>query len=213
VSTGNGPAGTAGWRAVLTARWQEQWPGVLPIGHHLRYARRDRWVRFHSLPGSKRYAGNARERGEVLRRHRMVLHELSGGDRGTHVLLLTMGWTREARPPRPAAVARQLRLDRDTRPRGGTWWQSVVEDDSDPDVRFWTHVFVEHRTLDDARLRGVLRRVADDEMADVVIAPPDLRWLYHPYDGGADVIAPTPAERDALRARHPDWLSHHPSGL
>ncbi|TQS31246.1 hypothetical protein FLW16_00640 [Microbispora sp. KK1-11] len=42
---------------------------------------------------------------------------------------------------------------------------------------------------------------------------PDLRWLYHPYDGGADVIAPTRTERDALKERHRDWLSAHPLGL
>ena len=213
VSTGNAPVVTADWCAALTARWGHRWPGVPPVGHELPGPLHDRWVRFHSLPGSKRYADTAGERGEVLRRHGVVLRELSGGDRGAHVLLFTLGWSREARPPRPAGVVRQLRLDSGARPRGGTWWQSLLEPDGDPDEPFWTHVFVQHRTLDDARLREVLRRVADDEMAGVTIAPPDLRWLYHPYDGGADVIAPSPTERDALRDRHADWLSAHPSGL
>ncbi|MDT7845623.1 hypothetical protein RQC66_33405 [Streptomyces justiciae] len=31
----------------------------------------------------------------------------------------------------------------------------------------------------------------------------ELRRIHHPYDGGADVVLPTPAERDRLRARHP----------
>ncbi|WP_455550625.1 DUF3885 domain-containing protein [Actinomadura geliboluensis] len=35
----------------------------------------------------------------------------------------------------------------------------------------------------------------------------------HPYDGGADVIAPTVQDRDALRRGHADWLSARPSGL
>ncbi|MGW2966627.1 DUF3885 domain-containing protein [Streptomyces mirabilis] len=34
-----------------------------------------------------------------------------------------------------------------------------------------------------------------------------------PYDGGADVILATPAERDRLRGRHTDRLSRHPAGL
>ncbi|MEV0456724.1 hypothetical protein AB0H89_16345 [Catellatospora methionotrophica] len=59
----------------------------------------------------------------------------------------------------------------------------------------------------------LLRAVADDELANVMLAPPDLRWLYHPYDGGADVILPTGGQRDELKHRHRDWLSDHPAGL
>lgn len=67
--------------------------------------------------------------------------------------------------------------------------------------------------LEPAVLDPFLRAVADAEIAYAIIAPPDLRWLYHPYDGGADVIAPTPHDRDALKKRHADWLSSHPAGL
>jgi hypothetical protein len=38
---------------------------------------------------------------------------------------------------------------------------------------------------------------------------PDLRRLYDPYDGGADVILCTWAERDAVKERHRAWLSKH----
>lgn len=55
--------------------------------------------------------------------------------------------------------------------------------------------------------------VADDELGNVIISPMDLRWFYHPYDGGADVILPSTADRDRLRDRHRDWLSSQPSGL
>ncbi|MHC5703306.1 DUF3885 domain-containing protein [Streptomyces tirandamycinicus] len=54
--------------------------------------------------------------------------------------------------------------------------------------------------------------VANFQTAGAIIAPPDLRWLVHPYDGGVDVIATSRSERDAFRARHPDWLSQHPGG-
>lgn len=36
----------------------------------------DRWVRFHSLPGSQRYPGSADEYAEILDRHVTVLGEL-----------------------------------------------------------------------------------------------------------------------------------------
>ncbi|WP_446687042.1 DUF3885 domain-containing protein [Planotetraspora thailandica] len=59
----------------------------------------------------------------------------------------------------------------------------------------------------------LLRAVADDEISGVILGPPDLRWPYHPYDGGADVILSTRAERDALKERHRAWLSRHSSEL
>jgi hypothetical protein len=50
-------------------------------------------------------------------------------------------------------------------------------------------------------------------MANVMVMSTDVRWLYHPYDGGMDVLLPSTRERDALKARHREWLSTHPGGL
>jgi hypothetical protein len=58
-----------------------------------------------------------------------------------------------------------------------------------------------------------LRQVADDAIANVILADVGLRWLYHPYDGGMDVILSSSGERDVLRDRHRDWPSTHPAGL
>ena len=55
--------------------------------------------------------------------------------------------------------------------------------------------------------------VGDGKTADVVIAPLSLAWLYHPYDGGADVIAASTVERHRLAAKYESWLSPHPHGL
>ncbi|WP_456695409.1 DUF3885 domain-containing protein [Aeromicrobium sp. P5_D10] len=45
----------------LTTNWQQRWPGVRPVGHELPNNVPDRWVRFHSLPHSKRYAATPSE--------------------------------------------------------------------------------------------------------------------------------------------------------
>jgi len=39
------------------------------------------------------------------------------------------------------------------------------------------------------------------------------RWIYHPYDGGMDLILGTTEQRDQLKAEFSDWLSALPSGL
>ena len=48
-------------------------------------------------------------------------------------------------------------------------------------------------------------------VAAVLLIVPAL--IYHPYDGGADVIAPTTAERNKLRAEFSSWLSRRSDGL
>jgi hypothetical protein len=59
----------------------------------------------------------------------------------------------------------------------------------------------------------LLRYVTDDHTQDVILAVQDLSWLYHPYDGGADVITASTQQRDIFRERYPQWLSAHPTGL
>ena len=63
------------------------------------------------------------------------------------------------------------------------------------------------------RLDALLRAVADYELVNVILADRDLNWLYHPYDGGADVYARDAAQRDRLLGKHAEWLSSHPLGL
>ena len=50
-------------------------------------------------------------------------------------------------------------------------------------------------------------------VGNVLIVASDCRWLLHPYDGGMDVIAGSPAERDRLKDRRQAWLPEGPAGL
>jgi hypothetical protein len=59
----------------------------------------------------------------------------------------------------------------------------------------------------------LLRDIADDKVAGVLITDTRMQRIHHPYDGGPDVFLATSEERDRMRDRHADWLSRHPSGL
>ena len=52
--------------AHLTDLWNHTWPMASPLGYELRVAYSDQWVRFHSLPESKRCAENEVEYDEIL---------------------------------------------------------------------------------------------------------------------------------------------------
>ena len=60
---------------------------------------------------------------------------------------------------------------------------------------------------------SAMRSAADDTIANVMIVHPDCRWVLHPYDGGMDVIAESPSDRDWLRTAYKDWLSAQADGL
>ena len=186
----------------LSELWPARWPDVRPIGHRLRGG--DQWVRFHSLPESKRYADNDDEYAELLRRHRAVLGDLAALGAGPSGLwVITCTWSAGPDPlPRPAPLAAAT--------PDSAYWQSLPPDDYS---EAWTHLFAGRVGLDDQGLDTLLCLVADGVTSDVILADADLRWLYHPYDGGADVIAPTSADRDVLQDRYAAWLPDNPSGL
>jgi hypothetical protein len=182
---------------ALNARWDARWPGSAPIGWQL--DRDERWVRFHSLPGSKRYADSPDEYAEILRRHNAVLADLQGTLAPARLIVMAedwdhhsflAGWSRQALP--------------------AAWPWRIVRDESDPEAPpayCWVASGLSAEALDE-----LLLAVAD-EKAEVMLADPDLEWIYRPYDGGADVYLPTVGARDELRERHAGWLSDHAPGL
>jgi hypothetical protein len=188
---------------ALSALWNERWPGCSKVPYELR-SLRDRWVRFHTLPGSKRYPDTEAEYGIILARHNSVLDELATSPT---VLVVTAGYSATAHRQEPLRSAETVAVHPDA-----TYWTSICTDD-EPGFEVWMHLYAGETPWAVGHLDPLLREVADDMIANVLIADVELRWLYHPYDGGMDVILPSTAEREALRDRHRAWLSAHRLGL
>jgi hypothetical protein len=195
--------------ADLTARWAEAWGDCRPVSYELRGCLHDRWVRFHSLPGSKRYADNDDEYAELMHRYLAVLAELlshDNADEAGELVVVTASWSDGPRPaPREEELAGAL--------PAAAYWTSVLTDNSEPGAESWTHLWVSAARLHSEELSRLLRLVADYRTGGVIITTAEMDWLYAPYDGGADVIATTAGHRDQLRRVHKGWLSAHPKGL
>ena len=185
----------------MLADWQRQFPGCEPVPHWLRTAFPDRWVRFHSLPGSKRYPHSDAEYAIILDRHNRVMAELT--EAGNPVVLLSAGYSESTDPVRDEA--RWRALDPDAIP-----WRTVVYDAAD--LLYW-HVFASERKWAPGGFDPIVRLVADDVRANMMIVAPDCRWLLAPYDGGMDLSMDTRDRRDYLQGRFADWLSARPDGL
>lgn len=181
----------------LSEQWERIWPDTPPVGHHIRESHPARWVRFHSLPQSKRYADCPDEQDEILHRHRTVLAELLTGSPVESLIVVARDW--DAADFWSGWSRRQLR---------GTWpWRIVELPDDEVREYIWVTTGLSSPELD------VLITAAADEQAFFFLTTSDLAWIYSPYDGGADVIVPTSTDRDALRDRHSGWLSGLSSGL
>lgn len=186
-------------------QWQARFPSCEPDQEQLRNTFTRRWVRFHSLPGSKRYPGDESEYATVLARHNLILGELATP--GQRLTLLTTGYSSSPEPSRSESI--WMELDPSAVP---VRTFLMEEAEADFDASYW-HVYASERDWYPGKFDELIRLVADDIVANVMIVPADCRWLIHPYDGGMDVIAECEEARDDLKSRHTDWLSLHPCGL
>ncbi|WP_406085216.1 hypothetical protein [Streptomyces virginiae] len=189
--------------AGLTALWRQHRPPGPLLPYELKTVYRDRWVRFHSLPESKRYPQDEAEYAVLLDRYNTVLDELFTGD---EVYVVTTGWSEVSDHTDRSPLRRALH------PEGTLWTTLDGTDEPDPEFHTRWYYYADRRPWRRGCLDPLLRAVADDRLAGIFVTDPGLTRFHHPYDGGADVVLPTRQERDRMRERHTDWLSAHPQG-
>lgn len=177
---------------TLDTLWDSAWCGDEPLGYLLRSSHESRWVRFHSLPESKRYADSESEYAEIIRRHRTVLSDLLGESTLDELVVLATDYDR--RDLVTGWVKQEL-------PDAWPWRRfSADEDEDEASYYVWVQMGVTG-----SHLNALLRYIADDG-GRFILTDSRMRWLYCAYDGGADVILPTVEERDQLTTRYGDWL-------
>lgn len=181
--------------------WRERYGETAPLGYLLRGAEGQRWLRVHSLPGSKRYAETDAEWTELLTRSKAVAAEVLGI--GEQAWLLVPRYL-----PESGADSGPLELDCFAKPLPLlARFESGSAEEAEVIGIFGLRV--EWRSSDFDEL---LRAVADDrERATFVSCATG--EVVAPYDGGVDLILTNQSRRDALRDRYRDWLSTHPQGL
>jgi hypothetical protein len=136
----------------LSGLWDQRWPGTPPRADWLKHAYPSRWVRFHSLPGSKRYPTSEDEYATVLHRHNTVIDELADD---ANLLLITCGWGETEQPePRDERLGA---LD-----PAGTFWHALPPDDYSES---WMYLYASEVLRARSLLDPVFRAVADDILA------------------------------------------------
>ncbi|MDE2411523.1 MAG: hypothetical protein KGM18_07085 [Sphingomonadales bacterium] len=172
--------------------FQDEWNrlpyGCHPIGPLLRADHSIPWVRFHSLPSSKRYPENDAERAIILNRAYQLGDTLLG--RANCWIISTSADDREP-----------------------TWaFGGSLEYDVGTVDEFIVPYFVRKADWKAGAFDQLLNAIAEDDASYVWVSRED-GSIFAPYDGGFDIFAVSPERIAALRSRWPEWLSNEPSGL
>ena len=185
--------------------WHDRFPWTPPVGYRLRENVPNRWVRFHSLPRSKRYPDTAEEFDTVLGRANALADQLfEEGDRF---------WLVASRPEQvPNAESFDVEpftLTRFNLPKVFTWEdaQESVED------RLLWSSHAELLTWRTAAYDDIFRKIADDDECAVIFATADLSSILAPYDGGFDLILANADDAFEIESKFNFWLSDRTDSL
>ncbi len=182
--------------------WRARFGGLPPASHILRKTPWRRWIRFHALPGSKRYAETPEEVESIFSRARAL------GD-------AALGWN----APCWAAVNRYVvdgvpcnetddRLDRHGATKAWVWEER--EAFGPPSI---VETFVWETIWDADRLRDLLDEAARWNGMKPLLISRETAAVFAPYDGGFDIVMPDFLAAREIGWRFAGWLPDTPGGL
>jgi hypothetical protein len=114
------------------------------------------------------------------------------------------GYSDEPTPVSPLLLQTDASLN-----RSSTFAFTATSDTGSP---YW-HFFVAPLNWQSGCLDAVLARVATDAVADILVIGQEQKCVYHPYDGGGDIIVRNEEARTALEQIFSGWLSPTADGL
>lgn len=188
----------------LIRYWNSDFKNVAPEADSLKHECKTRWVRFHSLPESKRYPESEAEYLEVFRRHNVVLQELCVNERKALVILPEYSEKKVPIKPEPEFSG----LFQKSEP-----WCTLKQHEDDDDYESFCHLHVSAIQFTGNEFNDLFRMVANDEVRNIMIISPSKGFVFHPYDGGADVVLESTEKRDQIKEKHKEWLSARPDGF
>lgn len=177
------------------AVWKARYPGAPPIGYTMREARTPHWLRFHSLPQSKRYAETAREREIILARQNHLAGEVLGVDQPCWLV--------------------QAGDDTDVRTRsehGLRFIWSFIPDDADED-NLAELIYAAPTVWRDGAFDSLLLEIADDSQWPTLWMSLVTGAVFAPYDGGVDLFLASEQQVLDLKHAYADWLPGNSRGL
>ena len=145
----------------------------------------------------------ADEREEVRRRADTLLSEAC--DDTSEVMFVTGLYGPQGEVPTRSIAQLQVQP-------AAEYWREVREAGSDDDD--WTlHQWASFEDYSPHRFDETVDLVSAEQLVDTFVVATARNVIVHFYDGGVDVILPTPIERDQWYERHHGWASPRSDGM
>jgi hypothetical protein len=180
--------------------WNTHFTDQMPVCFKLRETLRERWIRFHALPDSKRYAETEDEWSILFERNNMLAnHALGDGARC---------WLVICRPLEVSDSDEDAHLERYDFTHAFNWSYEVS-----PGPAFDVPVNVAETIWISGQFDDLIRAVSMDLEGPVMFVSQETKAIYGPYDGGIDLILPDSNAVPPFRHEYRDWLPSDPGGL
>lgn len=187
--------------------WRSFFGTAPPVGYLCRVGLHDRWLRIHSLPGSKRYPDSKGELREVLNRHNSVARYLLGEGADCILFSVRFGdgerWSDHTQPADSRYAREFLWLDKRAQEHVGSF---ETEDGL-------CQMFASRQHWKSGDFDRLILMSARGIAGPCLFASTVAARAYAPYDGGADLFFPSPGDVEVARDVFRGWLPTTPSGL
>ena len=181
--------------------WKGQYPNCEPVGYLMRQAGAPNWLRFHSLPHSKRYPETDQERETLLARQNELAIEVLGS--GEPCWLAQTCWQSSGKG--------ELQDSLGARREHALSFAFRFTDDPGSD-EVVVSVYAAQTSWTKGRFDKLLLAIAD-ERGRALWMSASTGSVFAPYDGGVDLFLPNPSAVEDLAAKHAAWLPSHLEGL
>ena len=168
--------------------WESHFGNCPPIGQMLRKKFYDRFLRIHTMPDSKAYADGEADFQSLLRVNNELLEEVIGT--GSNYSLVTTSYGSVESPFDEYPELKEMVPD---------FEYFLSYEDEEPICE--CHFFFSNRVWARASQNNLLRLVADEIVTNVLLVDYVKEFLYYPYHGGADIIAPDIEAKYILQAK------------
>ena len=186
--------------------WKSNFGEMPPLGHRLRHMFPERWVRFHALPNSKRYAENDAERDIILERGNILAEEVLGR---TIPCWLLASQLMDKNNNSPYLSTQRAAISEWGLQKSFLWVDSLEEAEDQAEHQ----VFGKSLKWKMGRFDGLLTKIADDGLYNFLWMSSTTAEIFKPYDGGFDLILKNKGRVKYLTQKYAQWMSVREDGL
>jgi hypothetical protein len=168
----------------VNSAWESICGNFPPVAHLLKFEFNDSWIRFHALPDSKRYPDSEGDLKSIIEFHNSILSNFYQFNDVAY--LITTVYIEDPDSSRFREIPDIEQIDPNY-----SFWKTVSlhEVENDPDFPNYWNAFASEWKWENGIFDGIFTCVANDRLFNVLIVSPKSGLIYHPYDGGCDIIS------------------------